>query len=142
MNNTKNQSLKIGKISTAVEVAFNSAFAIRPDIYFLQEDLDRLASTYPERYLRLLEEYIQIIQSPDLVCYCKEEMFYIYFRLYAQKGRFRVLGIRILLKGKPNVWAIDGLREYKNEDLAWLEQKAVIKRVDTKLKRSRKKKSK
>ena len=142
MNTFNNQCLKIGKISPLVESAFRSAFAVDPNIYFLQKDLDALAIKYPSRYLRVVEEISHIIEDPDLICYSSKGMFYIYFRLYSASNRFRVLGVRFSLKGHPNVWTVDGMREYKDQDVAALNKNASFRRIPTKAKRGRKKKSK
>ena len=133
------QSLKVGKILPNVEQAFHTSFAYDVNIYYLEQDLNALASKHPNSYLKMVEEISRILENPDIVCYMRKDLVFTYFRLYIDKKGIKVLGVNVRLCGHPNKWVIGGAKWYDNASLIAMQEEGEFRRIPPKKKKVSKK---
>jgi len=125
----RNRAIKIGRVTTSIEDAFNSYHAFSPTIYYSESSLNALAKAHPDNYLKIVQEIGRILEKPDLICNNKKELYFVFFRLYANEQGFRVLGVKVMLNGHPNRWIVSHVKWYTDEMLTPLFEKCVFRRV-------------
>lgn len=122
---TKNSSIKLGRVSKNVERSISISFPGDVFVYISGKNLDSFAFRYPHDYLRRIEVAKDILLRPHFASYdAKEGMIYL-FRTYYKNGIFKTYLIRIK---KEKCWEFLSLTTTKEDGSL---SKLKIKEIDS-----------
>lgn len=118
MKEKPNNPLKVGRVNIDVEKALDLQLTSDVSVYFGEEELNALASHFPDRYLAMVEEVGKILKCPDFVATDKEKKHLAYVRFYPQGAEFRKVFLFLEFSGTPAHWWVRRLSGSGKEDLA------------------------
>ena len=107
--NTKNEPIRIGRISRAVERGLRISLTGDVTVYLPSNEADTLAKAHPNTYLRLIEGITEIIRSPDFVHFDAEQRQMNFIRFYDKGMRFIAMTVRIKHRGRPSRWQYEAI---------------------------------
>ena len=100
----ENESIRIGRISRAMERALGLSLPSDVNIYMTGKDLDALAKKRPDSYLKAVSEIAFICKQPDFVSFDEAKQRFYFLRLYFKNEVFSAVWITVSLQGSPQKW--------------------------------------
>lgn len=101
---TYTNSIKVGRISSAVERGLRITLASNPSIYLNEDFLNLLARKRPDSYPNDIEEISKLIKKPNFVFYLKENKEVVYAKTYIVDHVPFFLLLCVTRQGKPKKW--------------------------------------
>lgn len=107
--------LKVGRISIYVETSLGLDLKKGIFVYILEEDLNALASSRPNGYLKMVEEISVIIKEPDFARQLGENELE-FIRFYWKNGAFSAVKAKLHFDQGLGFWTYKGIENFKPLD--------------------------